>query len=261
MSFFFFSSRSCSSTMRRLTTTLRRRLFFLMMRHSISWPMNSSRLGTWRRATWEPGRNVSTPQSFTTRPPLIRRSTMPCTISLSSCAFLILSQTFRKSARSFESATRPSWFSSFSRNTSNSSPGLSSCSPNSSMEMTPSLLKPMLSRTSLSRTSTTVPRRILPSATSVRVSSYVLTSSSICSAERSSSFSSSRKSSLMMLISARSVVRRGATSSARCAAARPSRRGPLASAGGWGLVVLSSAAGRDSSRGPSDSTLGFMVMG
>ena len=73
----FFSSRSCSSTMRRLTTTLRRRLFFLMIRHSISSPIMSSRLGTWRRATCEPGRNVSTPHSLTTRPPLMRRSTVP----------------------------------------------------------------------------------------------------------------------------------------------------------------------------------------
>ncbi len=166
--------RSSSRTTRREMTMFLLRLLTLRMRNRSFLPSMSSRFGILLSATCEPGRNASTPNRSTLRPPLIRRFGTPSTIDWSSCASLILSQTCRKSALRFETRTSPSWSSVASSSTLISSPGLiSSGSVNSSMGIRPSDLKPMSTITSFSLTERTRPLTSSPSSIERRVDSYI----------------------------------------------------------------------------------------
>ena len=122
-------------------------------------------LGTRRRAIWLPGRNASTPIRSTTTPPLIFLMRVPSTASSFSNDVRIFSQTRMKSAFFFDKITAPCSSSRLSRNTSTSSPGLtSSMDLNSSTATAPSDLKPTSRITCDSVIRMTLERTISPSA-------------------------------------------------------------------------------------------------
>ena len=121
----FSSARSFSRSTRRDSTMLPRFLLNLMTLKRCCLPMNASRLRTGRRSTCEPGRNAFTPPRMVTeRPPFTRALMVPSISSSRSHAPEISSQTFSRSAFSFERTQRPSSFSRLSRKTSISSPSL-----------------------------------------------------------------------------------------------------------------------------------------
>ena len=99
----FSSARSFSRSTRRDSTMLPRFLLNLMTLNRCCLPMNASRLRTGRRSTCEPGRNAFTPPRMVTeRPPFTRALMVPSMSSSRSHAPEISSQTFRRSAFSFE---------------------------------------------------------------------------------------------------------------------------------------------------------------
>ncbi len=176
-------SRLCSSmSLRRDTTIFLPSTSILRILHLISLPMNLLMSPGFRISTCDAGRNTGTPIS-TSRPPLIRRITLPVTISSSFFVLIICSQPRMRSALRFDSGIRPPSVSKSSRRTSISLSGsISSGLSNSLTSTTPSLFRPTSIITSLPICDTILPFRIVPGSrestlASSTFSRYLLSSS------------------------------------------------------------------------------------
>ena len=157
---------SCSTTARRETTTLLRFWSSLMTLNSSGLFSRYEVSRTGRTSTSEPGRNARTCSISTVNPPLTRPVMTPMTISALLNASSRRVQVRARLAFSRDRRVSPVPSSTESSATSTSSPGLTSTSPRSflnwSIPMTASDLRPTLTITTSSVTSTTSPIRIIP---------------------------------------------------------------------------------------------------
>ena len=168
------SSWRSSSSSRRETT-----MFFLYqlterILTSSCLLIRSSRFGTGRRSTCEPGRNASSPRISTASPPFTRLMTVAGTPSALSDFCLMVSQASWKSAFFLEMTGNPSRSSNDSRYTLTSRPSAASSRlRNSSTDSTPSAFKPMSTRTALVSRLTTRPVTMSPSRSRGNDSAYI----------------------------------------------------------------------------------------